>query len=50
MSLCKAMTHFNMIDIVSRGIKKMFNEQLVRRFPMPDFEIDAMDKVVGVRI
>lgn len=49
-SLCKAMTHFNMIDTVSRGIKKMFNEQLVRRFPMPDFEIDAVNKVVGVRI
>lgn len=48
--LCKAMTHFNMIDTVSRGIKKMFNEQLVRRFPLPDFEIDAANKVVGVRI
>ena len=48
--LCKAMTHFNMIDTVSRGIKKMFNEQLARRFPLPDFEIDAASKVVGVRV
>lgn len=48
--LCKAMTHFNMIDTVSRGIKKMFNEQLARRFPLPDFEIDAANKVVGVRV
>lgn len=48
--LCKAMTHFNMIDTVSRGIKKMFNEQLTRRFPLPDFEIDAANKVVGVRV
>lgn len=48
--LCKAMTHFNMIDTVGRGIKKMFSEQLTRRFPLPDFEIDAINKVVGVRI
>jgi len=48
--LCKAMTHFNMIDTVSRGIKRMFNEQLARKFPMPDFEIDAANKVVGVRV
>ena len=48
--LCQAMVHFNMIDTVSRGIKKMFNEQLTRRFPMPDFEIDAVNKVVGVRV
>ena len=25
--LCRAMVDFNMIDTVSRGIKKMFNEQ-----------------------
>lgn len=30
-----------MIDTVSRGIKKMFNEQWRRHFPMPDYEIDA---------
>ena len=48
--LCRAMVNFNMIDTVSRGIKKMFNEQLRRHFPMPDYEIDALNKEVGVRI
>lgn len=48
--LCKAMVHFNMIDTVSRGIKKMFNEQRRRHFPMPDYEIDAVNKKVAVRI
>ncbi len=48
--LCKAMVHFNMIDTVSRGIKKMFTEQMQRRFPMPDYEIDNEKKEVAVRI
>lgn len=48
--LCKAMVHFNMIDTVSRGIKKMFTEQMERRFPMPDYEIDNAKKEVAVRI
>ena len=48
--LCKAMVDFNMIDTVSRGIKKMFNEQWRRHFPMPDYEIDAKKKKVVVRI
>ncbi len=48
--LCKAMVHFNMIDTVSRGIKKIFDEQWRRHFPMPDYEIDAANKVVGVRL
>lgn len=48
--LCNAMVNFNMIDTVSRGIKKMFNEQRRRYFPMPDFEIDAINKEVAVRI
>lgn len=48
--LCKAMVHFNMIDTVSRGIKKMFCEQRRRHFPMPDYEIDAINKEVAVRI
>lgn len=41
---------FNMIDTVSRGIKKMFNEQWRRHFPMPDYEIDPIKKKVVVRI
>ena len=48
--LCRAMVDFNMIDTVSRGIKKMFNEQWRRHFPMPDYEIDALNKEVGVKI
>ena len=37
--LCRAMVDFNMIDTVSRGIKKMFNEQWRRHFPMPDYDL-----------
>ena len=48
--LCRAMVNFNMIDTVSRGIKKIFNEQWKRHFPMPDYEIDALNKEVGVKI
>ncbi len=48
--LCNAMVDFNMIDTVGRGIKKMFNEQWRRHFPMPDYEIDAVNKEVAVRI
>ena len=48
--LCQAMVHFNMIDTVSRGIKKMFNEQRRRHFPMPDYEIDNDRQQVAVRI
>lgn len=48
--LCQAMVHFNMIDTVSRGIKKMFTEQWQRRFPMPDYEIDNDEQQVAVRI
>lgn len=48
--LCQAMVHFNMIDTVGRGIKKMFNEQRRRHFPMPDYVINATNKEVAVRI
>lgn len=48
--LCRAMVDFNMIDTVSSGIKKMFNEQWRRHFPMPDYEIDAKNRKVSVRI
>ena len=48
--LCRTMVDFNMIDTVSRGIKKMFNEQWRRHFPMPDYEIDAKNRKVSVRI
>lgn len=48
--LCNAMVNFNMIDIVGRGIRKIFNQQWERRFPMPDYEIDAANKEVAVRL
>lgn len=48
--LCQGMVHFNMIDTVSRGIRRMFREQQIRRFPMPDYEIDLINKEVAVRI
>ena len=41
------MVDFNMIDTVSRGIKKMFNEQWRRHFPMPDYEIDLIKKIAS---
>lgn len=44
------MVNFNMIDIVGRGIRKIFNEQWKRHFPMPDYEIDAANKEVAVRL
>ncbi len=48
--LCNAMVNFNMIDIVGRGIRKIFNEQWKRYFPMPDYEIDAANKEIAVRL
>lgn len=48
--LCKGMVHFNMIDTVGRGIKKIYTEQRKRFFPMPDYEIDNDNKSVGVTI
>ena len=48
--LCTGMVHFNMIDTVGRGIKKIFTEQQRRYFPMPDYEIDVDHKSVGVTI
>lgn len=48
--LCKGMVHFNMIDTVGRGIKKIYTEQRKRFFPMPDYEIDNENHSVGVTI
>ena len=44
------MVHFNMIDTVGRGIKKIYTEQRKRFFPMPDYEIDNEKRSVGVTI
>lgn len=48
--LCRGMVHFNMIDTVGRGIKKIFTEQRKRFFPMPDYVIDNENRSVGVTI
>ena len=48
--LCNGMVNFNMIDTVGRGIRKIFNEQWKRHFPMPDYEIDDDKKEVAVRL
>lgn len=38
--LCKAMVEINMIDTIGSGIKRMFNIQKKRFFPMPDYVIE----------
>ena len=48
--LCKGMVHFNMIDTVGRGIKKIYTLQRDRFFPMPDYDIDKENRMVGVTI
>jgi ATP-dependent DNA helicase RecG len=48
--LCNGMVNFNMIDTVGRGIRKIFNEQKRRHFPMPDYEIDNEKREVAVRL
>lgn len=48
--LCNGMVNFNMIDTVGRGIRKIFNEQRRRYFPMPDYEIDNDKREVAVRL
>lgn len=48
--LCNGMVNFNMIDTVGRGIRKIFNEQRRRFFPMPDYEIDNDKREVAVRL
>lgn len=48
--LCQAMVHFNMIDTVNRGIRLMFSGQKERCFPMPDYEIDTINREVAVRV
>lgn len=48
--LCQGMQNLNMIDIIGRGIKKIFTEQQKRFFPMPDYMIDNQKKEVKVRL
>jgi ATP-dependent DNA helicase RecG len=44
--LANAMKNLGMIDIVGYGIKKMFQLQRERYFPMPDYDLTDSQKVV----
>ncbi len=43
--LSDAMVNLNMIDTIGGGIKKMFNEQRKRFFPLPDYDVSDSQKV-----
>lgn len=47
--LAEAMVNLNMIDTQGGGIKKMFQKQRTRFFPMPDYDLSEPQRVV-VRI
>lgn len=47
--LADAMVHFNMIDTVGGGIKKMYTLQKQRSFPLPSYDL-SNSKQVSVRI
>ncbi|MBL4862235.1 MAG: putative DNA binding domain-containing protein [Crocinitomicaceae bacterium] len=44
--LAEAMVNLNMIDTIGSGIKRMFQEQRNRFFPMPDYDLSDTNKVV----
>ena len=46
--LANAMVELNMVDTIGSGIRKMFNSQLRRLFPMPDY--DFSDNKIQVTI
>jgi len=43
--LANAMVNLNMIDIIDSGIKKMFNLQRQRYFPLPDYDLNEPNRV-----
>lgn len=43
--LAEAMVNLNMIDTQGGGIKRMFEKQMQRFFPMPDFNLSEPDRV-----
>ncbi len=45
-SLAKAMVNLNMIDTQGGGIKRMFQTQMKRFFPMPDYDLSDPARVV----
>lgn len=44
--LVSAMVNLDLIDTIGSGIKKMFNIQRKRYFPMPDYELDDAKVIV----
>jgi len=44
--LAEAMVQLNMIDTQGGGIKKMFTAQVKRFFPLPDYDLSSVDRVV----
>lgn len=44
-SLAAAMVNLNMIDTIGSGIKRMFQKQRDRFFPMPDYDLTEAEKV-----
>jgi ATP-dependent DNA helicase RecG len=47
--LAQAMVNLNMIDTIGSGIRKMFEKQRQRYFPMPDYDLTNPQRVI-VRI
>jgi ATP-dependent DNA helicase RecG len=47
--LCAAMVNLNMIDTQGGGIRRMFETQMQRFFPLPDYDLSKPDRV-AVRI
>ena len=45
--LCGTKSLRRIFAMNARGIKKMFNEQWRRHFPMPDYEIDQIKKIAS---
>lgn len=43
--LAEAMVNLNMIDTIGGGIKKMYNKQRDRFFPLPDYDLSDPQKV-----
>lgn len=44
--LAEAMVNLNMIDTQGSGIKKMFETQMQRFFPLPDYDLSQSNKVL----
>ncbi|MGF6272068.1 ATP-dependent DNA helicase RecG [Massilia sp. UYP11] len=48
--LVQAMVSLKLIDTIGSGIRRMFNEQRKRFFPMPDYSINSAEQRVEVRV